>query len=44
MAVTFIDADRSALERGAALAGHLGHEPADTGALAELRQIETASA
>ena len=40
MAAVFLDADVSALERGAALAGHLDHEPADTKALAELRAIE----
>jgi hypothetical protein len=40
MAAAFLEADRSALERGAALAGHLDHEPSDTKALAELRAIE----
>lgn len=40
MGVAFIDADVSALERGAALAGHLDREPTDAKALAELRAIE----
>jgi hypothetical protein len=40
MAAAFVEADLSPLERGAALAGHLDHEPTDTRAMAELRAIE----
>ena len=40
MATVFVEADVSALERGAALAGYLDREPGDSRVLAELRQLE----